>query len=74
MFNLMKTGAVIEIKPFAKGTEDFAPAKFWMKDGTIWSSSPYVGTFPRDEMTEETFTEHLMTMVMEGFQILVHAA
>ena len=45
-----------------------------MKDGTIWSSGPYVGTFPRDEMTEETFTEHLMTMVTEGFQILVHAA
>lgn len=72
MFSIMSTGARIEIKPFAKGTEDFVASTFWMKDGTIWCSNPCFGTFPRDEMTEETFTEHITNMIREGFQILVH--
>ena len=74
MFNLMKTGAVIEIKPFAKGTENYVSAKFWMKHGEIWSSSSAVGTFPRPEMTESAFTDHLTNMITEGFQIVVHSA
>ena len=73
MFNLMKIGATIEIKPFAESTKNYVAAKFFMKNGQIWSSSPAYGTFPRDEMTEETFTEHLMRMVNDGFQIVVHA-
>ena len=72
MFSIMATGATIEIKPFAKGTEDFVASKFFMKDGTIWSSNPCFGTFPRDEMTEQTFTEHINRMITEGFQIVVH--
>lgn len=72
MFSIMKTGAVIEIKPYAKGTEDFVSSKFWFQHGDIWCSNPCVGTMPRPEMTEQSFTDHITNMITEGFQIIVH--
>ena len=74
MFKLMSIGAVIEIKPYKKGTENFVSSKFWMKAGEIWCSNEALGTFPRPEMTEETFTEHLQNMINDGFQIEVKPA
>lgn len=73
MFEMMKAGATIEIRPFKKGTENFVASKFWMKDGTIWCSNPCLGTFKRDEMTEITFSEHLANMIREGFQVVANA-
>ena len=73
MYSAMAAGATIEIKPFAKGTEDFVASKFWMKDGTIWCSNPVFGTFARDEMTEQSFSDHIVTMIQEGFQLVIHA-
>lgn len=71
MYSIMKTGAKVEIKPFAKGTENYVASTFWMEHGTIWSYNSCMGAFPRPEMTEESFTEHLTNMVNEGFQIVI---
>lgn len=73
MYSAMAAGATIEIKPFAKGTEKFVSSRFWMKDGYIWCGNSALGVFRRDEMTEQTFSEHIVTMVREGFQIVIHA-
>ena len=72
MYSMMKNGAKIEIKPFAKGTESFVASIFWMKNGSIWCSNPVFGTFEREEMTEESFTEHVVNMIREGFQVVAH--
>ena len=72
MYSILKTGAKIEIRPYAESTKNCVASTFWMKDGYIWCNNPVFGTFRRDEMTEEALTEHISNMMREGFQMVVH--
>lgn len=73
MLELMAAGAKIEVKPFAKGTEDFESAVFWMESGEIWSHNESFGTFSRPELTSEALTEHFTAMIRDGFQLIIHS-
>lgn len=78
-YEILKGGAVIEIKPHTEENKSFSPAKFYTKDGRVFAYNDAIGNCDwssqwKDEAeAEKRFNNHIKNMIAEHFQIIISA-
>ncbi len=70
--SILMAGIRIKVQPGTPETKDYSPCTWWQDDfGTIWSSSPVIGTYDRPDLTASSVAKHLVSMITEGFQLVL---